>query len=508
MSTSSQPCVGSAQSSESLQGTGPIFGPMLAVALATVVTMWTAWVLTHVPLWGWTASPEITGPVLISIMAVALTLGLSRVPASKGLVVGLGAGVITSAINLLALGSMLTEPTGSASTLTSAAPGAEGLKPNAALMAGGFLALGAVVGAVAGLVGSAIARKRSTKVYAPSVWLGRIALIASLSIIPMLTLGGMVTSTASGLAVPDWPGTYGANMFLYPISLMAQDARVFLEHSHRLYGAMLGVITILMTLYTFVATKNKPDAKGIRLMACTVLGLVIIQGIMGGIRVRYGFNDGSKAGQYFAFLHGVLAQFYFAASVLMSTWALSRSRQERGIVGGVAPTSDEVPMKALKTLRTLMMVLVGAVVIQLLFGALYRHTRAPHPLWSHVGFSIVVVVMAMAGGALLTKNAGSSRGFMRVGKSLFHTVGLQFVLGWVAFFLIDWTKNKVEIPKAQEIVANQVADLSRGDAVSGLVRTIHQVNGAVLLALAVLGLALVWRRYSTRLNAGTAVGTP
>lgn len=499
MPTTIQPTASPVESSESLPIGGPTFGPMLAVALATVATMWTAWVLTHVPLWGWTASPEITGPVLISIMAVALTLGLSRVPASRGLFVGIGAGLITSAINLLALGSMLTEPTGTEATLASAAPGTQGLKPNAALMAGGFLLLGAVVGAIAGLIGSALARKRATRAHSPSVWLGRIALIASLSILPMLTLGGMVTSTASGLAVPDWPGTYGANMFLYPISLMAQDARVFLEHSHRLYGAMLGVITILMTLYTFVATKGKPDAKGIRLMACTVLGLVIVQGIMGGVRVRMGFAEGSKAGQYYAFLHGVLAQVYFAACVLMSTWALARSRQERGLDSAGLPANDTVPLKSLKTLRTVMMVLVGAIVIQLLFGALFRHTRAPHPLWSHVGFSIVVVVMAMAGGALMTKHAGGSRGFTRVGKGLFHTVGLQFVLGWVAFFLIDWTKNKVDIPKAQEIVANQVADLSRGDAVSGLVRTIHQVNGAVLLALAVLGLALVWRRHARRL---------
>ena len=63
----------------------------------------------------------------------------------------------------------------------------------------------------------------------------------------VLLIGGLVTSTESGMAVPDWPGTFGANMFLYPIGLMAHP-RIFLEHSHRLFGAMAGLVSILALL--------------------------------------------------------------------------------------------------------------------------------------------------------------------------------------------------------------------------------------------------------------------
>ena len=66
---------------------------------------------------------------------------------------------------------------------------------------------------------------------------------AVVAVAPLLFVGGLVTSTNSGMAVPDWPNTFGSNMFLYPLGPRAQPD-VYLEHSHRLFGTLVGLATL------------------------------------------------------------------------------------------------------------------------------------------------------------------------------------------------------------------------------------------------------------------------
>ncbi|MBI3799408.1 MAG: hypothetical protein HY268_20880 [Deltaproteobacteria bacterium] len=72
----------------------------------------------------------------------------------------------------------------------------------------------------------------------------RLALLTAVATFPLLFVGGLVTSTGAGLAVPDWPTTFGYNMFLYPWSKMVGG--IFYEHSHRLLGSAVGFLTILL----------------------------------------------------------------------------------------------------------------------------------------------------------------------------------------------------------------------------------------------------------------------
>ena len=80
----------------------------------------------------------------------------------------------------------------------------------------------------------------------PSVWPHRLAVILAGATFPLLFIGGLVTSKGAGLAVPDWPTTFGYNMFLYPWSEMVGN--ILYEHSHRLVAACVGLLTIALAV--------------------------------------------------------------------------------------------------------------------------------------------------------------------------------------------------------------------------------------------------------------------
>ena len=74
-------------------------------------------------------------------------------------------------------------------------------------------------------------------------WHGVMAAATTSAIVLVVVAGGLVTSTETGLAVPDWPNSYGVNMFLYPLSRMTGG--IYFEHAHRLYGSLVGLTALL-----------------------------------------------------------------------------------------------------------------------------------------------------------------------------------------------------------------------------------------------------------------------
>ena len=86
-----------------------------------------------------------------------------------------------------------------------------------------------------------------------SPWLHRIALLTAGATFPLVIMGGIVTSTESGLAVPDWPTSFGYNMFTYPLSEMLKDPKILYEHSHRLMGSLVGLLTIMLFVMLIVS---------------------------------------------------------------------------------------------------------------------------------------------------------------------------------------------------------------------------------------------------------------
>ena len=95
------------------------------------------------------------------------------------------------------------------------------------------------------------------------------------AILFLITLGGQVTTRVAGMAVPDWPGTFGQNMFLYPWSSMTRSMYVFLEHSHRLVASGVGLITLVVTFLVFL-TQPKGWARRLAVAASV---LVACQGL-------------------------------------------------------------------------------------------------------------------------------------------------------------------------------------------------------------------------------------
>jgi cytochrome c oxidase assembly protein subunit 15 len=160
----------------------------------------------------------------------------------------------------------------------------------------------------------------------------------------------MVTSTNSGLSVPDWPTTYGRQMFAYPLSQMAGG--IFYEHGHRLIASVVGMLTIGLVLWLWRVERRA----WVRRVGWIALGVVIIQGLLGGLTVLLRLPDAISIS------HAGLAQIFFCLTVSV---ALVTSPGWRN---PARPPVDD------RTLRARMTALTALVYGQILLGATMRHT--------------------------------------------------------------------------------------------------------------------------------------
>lgn len=168
----------------------------------------------------------------------------------------------------------------------------------------------------------------------------------------LIFIGGLVTSTGSGLSVPDWPTTFGENMFTYPIHKWTGG--VEFEHGHRLFASFVGFLTIGVVVLMFKFEQRK----WVKVMSYYALFIVILQGTLGGITVLL------KLPPAVSIAHGMIAQLFFC---LMASLALFTTEWWHTI----ANKSYEKPKNILNKLS---LAIVIVVFIQLFFGALLRHT--------------------------------------------------------------------------------------------------------------------------------------
>ena len=187
-----------------------------------------------------------------------------------------------------------------------------------------------------------------------SPWLHRVAVLTAGATFLLIVIGGVVTSTESGLAVPDWPTTFGYNMFLYPLSEMVGG--ILYEHSHRLMGSIVGLLTITL-LVMLLAIDTRKWLKWLGLVA---LIAVIIQGVLGGLRV-------TELSITLAILHACLAQAFFALLCGIS-WFTSRKWFTNTKQTEAVDNSQNT-----KRLQRLSLLTTCLIYIQLIFGALLRH---------------------------------------------------------------------------------------------------------------------------------------
>lgn len=360
-------------------------------------------------------------------------------------------GGISTFLNLLLLGSLV---------------GGEGSE---AMLSRGALWLGILLVGSMGLAftGSRIARALNP-CHQGFDWRYAFFVSVSLLVFLMLVTGGLVTGLEAGLAVPDWPNSYGHNMLLYPLTEMIsiENEGVFFEHAHRLTGMFVGLASLVMLVCAWRWSSNKV----VRIVASVVFILVCVQGLLGGLRVtgHLTFSQDREVlnpNVWIGVIHGVVGQLIFAGFVWIAAM-MSPSWK----VGSFAHKTNKGDVR-------LGWLLVGSMVLQLMLGAIYRHMlgdetlapKATHVLYSHIAVALVVLVTSVLFALRLLSN--EHRVLMRYGKLLLTLVGVQMLLGGGALIVII-VSDGAEIPVYEVVMT-----------------TLHQANGALLLGASVASLA-------------------
>jgi cytochrome c oxidase assembly protein subunit 15 len=191
----------------------------------------------------------------------------------------------------------------------------------------------------------------------PSPWLHGYAVFVACCILVLICSGGLVTSKGVGLAVPDWPNTYGYNVFAFPISRWVGG--VLYEHVHRLIASGVGLLTLGLTVWLCLAERRR----WVRTLGIVALAAVIVQAVLGGLRVV-------ELNAALGLFHACLAQAFLA---LVAFIALATSGWWARLSHSVAPLANRA---ALKTLLRAFAAIVVLIYVQLGIGATMRHAHA------------------------------------------------------------------------------------------------------------------------------------
>jgi cytochrome c oxidase assembly protein subunit 15 len=188
------------------------------------------------------------------------------------------------------------------------------------------------------------------KINRPLHWFAMLTAVATFL---LLGAGGLVTSHEAGMSVPDWPNSYGYNMFAFPISKWTGG--IFYEHTHRLWASVVGLMTTILAVWLW----RKDSRKWMKGLGVIAFLLVVAQGVLGGLRVTMKMDS-------LGIFHGVIAQTFF---VLTCALALFTSRFWIELA---AKKIIFVP----RGLRSHVLFVTILIFLQLVLGATMRHQHA------------------------------------------------------------------------------------------------------------------------------------
>jgi cytochrome c oxidase assembly protein subunit 15 len=278
------------------------------------------------------------------------------------------------------------------------------------------------------------------------MWLHRYAKFVSAATVLLIVAGGLVTSTGSGLAVPDWPTSYGWNMFTFPMKHMVGG--IFYEHGHRLIASAVGMLTIVLAFWIWKTERRR----WMRVLGFTALAAVCVQGLLGGLTVLYFLPTPVSTA------HAGLAQIFFCLTIAI---ALFTSRT------WIEPKREPVDDRMLRLAATTTTV---AIYCQIIAGATMRHSDAglaipdfpmvfggllpPH--WTaqiaihyahRLGALIVLCAIAATVGHIWYHHPGRSE----LRRPAFALAGLVLVQITLGAFVI-WSQKNVAINTAHVVV--------------------------------------------------------
>jgi cytochrome c oxidase assembly protein subunit 15 len=235
----------------------------------------------------------------------------------------------------------------------------------------------------------------------------------------LIIAGALVTSNDAGLSVPDWPTSFGS---LYRLPPMVGGVRF--EHTHRMLAEFIGVLTIILALWT-----QRIEARSwVRKLAWSALATVVAQGILGGLTVLYFLPPAVSTA------HATLAQTFFCIAVVIAvvtaeSWTEPQARP-------VAETEGS-------SLRTLSLLAAGSVYIQLVLGAGFRHSGIK--LLPHVISAAVVTCLVVWTGTRALTRYSSIAPIRRLAMVLLGLLIVQLSLGFASYLTrVQWGNNDVQ----------------------------------------------------------------
>ena len=293
----------------------------------------------------------------------------------------------------------------------------------------------------------------------------------------LIFVGGLVTSTGSGLSVPDWPNTYGRFMFTFPLSGMVGGIRY--EHSHRLFASAVGLLTLILAYWLW----RTDQRTWVRRLGLVAVGAVVIQGLLGGLTVIYLLPTPVSVA------HATLAQ-TFLLLVIALAYATSREFHQQSSPG---PVSAEIARMRLWALGTSLLIY-----LQLIMGAIMRHT----------GSGLAFLDFPLAGGELwpslnaqLLDRINWARWQLELPEitsnqmliHLLHRAGAVLVTGGLVVTLTKFWKQRSRLPATLLRMVPALAILLVFQIALGamavlslkqhIITTGHVANGAGLLGL-------------------------
>jgi heme a synthase len=267
----------------------------------------------------------------------------------------------------------------------------------------------------------------------------------------LIVAGALVTSNDAGLSVPDWPTSFGS---LYKIPHLVGGVKF--EHTHRMIAQLVGFLTIILAIWTW----RMDPRRWMKFLGLTALGLVIAQGILGGITVLFYLPPAVSSA------HAALAQTFFCVAVLIAVFTGRRWVEQ--------PLRVEFDTRR-PSLFALTLLSILVLYLQLILGAMFRH----HGLswWPHVlNAAPVAAVLAWTAIRALTQYS-EIEAVRRPAVVMLSLMIAQLCLGFVAFLTrVAWGHDAVqpELPMVVSTVA-------------------HVAVGALLLATTVVLSVQVWR---------------
>jgi cytochrome c oxidase assembly protein subunit 15 len=304
-------------------------------------------------------------------------------------------------------------------------------------------------------------------------WPHRLAVILACATFPLIWVGGLVTTYDAGMAVPDWPSTYGYNLFLYPLSTwLAAPWDLFIEHGHRLLGAAVGMIAIAFLVVTW-RYDSRPWMKW---AAVGALLLVIVQGVLGGQRVV-------QNSRQIAQIHGIVGPLFFTLTVFL---ALATSRWWQRSSERLSLAGDYVVSAWM---------IAGLSFLQLVLGSNLRHVDSFMSAGAfsafvafHIAVALILLCMMVAVGVSAFRSF-KGRPVMARSAMLLSLLALtQVGLGvgtWIVKY--GWPSIVARFGVEANVVV-QVESLAQA-----MVTTAHVACGALILAFSFAWVARVSR---------------